>query len=107
MLFLVNLKQGYVNPDTILQTVRNLRLTLYPGGIPASLVEEAQQWDYPNSWAPSQWFIIEGLRLLDSNEVAVFLDFSLLYAGVCYGSDTSRDLAQHQLRWLECHWRYV
>lgn len=32
----------------------------YPGGIPASLKESGQQWDYPNAWPPLQHMLIEG-----------------------------------------------
>lgn len=33
-----------------------------PGGIPSSTVSSGEQWDYPNSWAPIMWIIIQGLR---------------------------------------------
>ena len=32
----------------------------YPGGIPTSLTESGQQWDFPNVWAPLQWFPVLG-----------------------------------------------
>lgn len=35
---------------------------LKPGGLVTSLVENGQQWDAPNGWAPLQWIAIEGLR---------------------------------------------
>ena len=28
-------------------------LTEYPAGIPTSLIHTGEQWDYPNSWAPT------------------------------------------------------
>lgn len=34
----------------------------YPGGIPTSLKESGQQWDYPNAWPPLQHMLIEGRR---------------------------------------------
>jgi alpha,alpha-trehalase len=35
---------------------------LKAGGLVTSLVENGQQWDAPNGWAPLQWIAIEGLR---------------------------------------------
>lgn len=34
----------------------------YPAGVPTSLVNTTQQWDFPNAWAPLQFWIIEALR---------------------------------------------
>ncbi|KAK8752669.1 hypothetical protein OTU49_006746 [Cherax quadricarinatus] len=33
----------------------------YPGGIPTSLLNSSQQWDFPNGWAPLQYLIVLGL----------------------------------------------
>lgn len=35
---------------------------LKPGGLVTTLVQNGQQWDEPNGWAPLQWVAIEGLR---------------------------------------------
>ena len=35
---------------------------LKPGGLVTTLVDNGQQWDAPNGWAPLQWIAIEGLR---------------------------------------------
>lgn len=35
---------------------------LMPGGVVSTLIDNGQQWDYPNGWAPLQWMTIEGLR---------------------------------------------
>jgi alpha,alpha-trehalase len=35
---------------------------LKTGGLMTTLVENGQQWDSPNGWAPLQWVAIEGLR---------------------------------------------
>ncbi|GLQ51933.1 alpha,alpha-trehalase TreF [Dyella flava] len=41
----------------------NLRTQLLSaGGIEATTVQTAQQWDRPNGWAPLQWLAIGGLR---------------------------------------------
>lgn len=33
----------------------------FAGGIPTSLINSGEQWDYPNAWPPLQAFIIQGL----------------------------------------------
>lgn len=35
---------------------------LKPGGVVTTLIENGQQWDSPNGWAPLQWITIQGLR---------------------------------------------
>jgi len=34
----------------------------YPAGVPTSFIPSEQQWDFPNGWAPLQYFIIYGLH---------------------------------------------
>ena len=43
---------------------------LKPGGVVSTLVDNGQQWDYPNGWAPLQWMTIEGLRNYEQHELA-------------------------------------
>jgi alpha,alpha-trehalase len=43
---------------------------LHDGGLIATLVDNGQQWDSPNGWAPLQWVAIEGLRAYGYNELA-------------------------------------
>lgn len=43
--------------EATLETLESLGVLDYPGGIPASLVAgSGEQWDFPNAWAPHQWF---------------------------------------------------
>jgi alpha,alpha-trehalase len=35
---------------------------LHAGGLMTTLIENGQQWDAPNGWAPLQWVAIQGLR---------------------------------------------
>lgn len=37
----------------------------YPGGVPTTLMNTGQQWDFPNAWPPLQFWLAEGLRNLD------------------------------------------
>nr|CAB3267232.1 trehalase-like [Phallusia mammillata] len=41
----------------------------YPGGIPTSLENSGEQWDFPNAWPPLVHMIIEGLATSDFPEL--------------------------------------
>lgn len=43
---------------------------LQPGGLVTTLVENGQQWDAPNGWAPLQWVAIQGLRNYGHDDLA-------------------------------------
>ncbi|CAB3406875.1 unnamed protein product [Caenorhabditis bovis] len=43
----------------------------FTGGVPSSLVNSGEQWDFPNSWAPNTWVLIEGLRNCGQEELAM------------------------------------
>ena len=43
---------------------------LKPGGVVTTLIENGQQWDSPNGWAPLQWVTIQGLRNYGYDELA-------------------------------------
>ncbi|XP_023817400.1 trehalase [Oryzias latipes] len=58
----------------------------FPNGVPTSLRESGQQWDYPNAWPPLQHMLIEGLSQLPSGEA----------------KQLALDLAQ---RWIRTNWR--
>uniref|UniRef100_A0A4W5L8X2 Trehalase n=1 Tax=Hucho hucho TaxID=62062 RepID=A0A4W5L8X2_9TELE len=57
----------------------------FPNGVPASLVDSGQQWDYPNAWPPLQHMLIQGLSNLPSHEAR----------------ELGYDLAQ---RWIRTNW---
>nr|XP_046245732.1 trehalase [Scatophagus argus] len=57
----------------------------FPNGVPTSLRDSGQQWDYPNAWPPLQHMLIDGLSKLPSED-AKKLAF---------------DLAQ---RWIKSNW---
>uniref|UniRef100_F1KU03 Trehalase n=1 Tax=Ascaris suum TaxID=6253 RepID=F1KU03_ASCSU len=47
----------------VLHTLQRRGLLQFPGGVPTSIKKgTAQQWDYPNGWAPINHMLIEGLR---------------------------------------------
>lgn len=43
---------------------------LKPGGLVTTLIENGQQWDSPNGWAPLQWVAIEGLKKYGFDDLA-------------------------------------
>lgn len=43
---------------------------LCKGGLTATLIDNGQQWDAPNGWAPLHWIAIEGLRNYGYDELA-------------------------------------
>uniref|UniRef100_A0AAZ3RTS1 Trehalase n=1 Tax=Oncorhynchus tshawytscha TaxID=74940 RepID=A0AAZ3RTS1_ONCTS len=57
----------------------------FPNGVPTSLVDSGQQWDYPNAWPPLQHILIQGLSSLPSQEAR----------------ELGFDLAQ---RWIRTNW---
>jgi len=43
------------------------KIFTFHSGVPASLVNTTQQWDFANGWAPLQYFVISGLNELAQN----------------------------------------
>ena len=43
---------------------------LKPGGLVTTTVNNGQQWDAPNGWAPLQWVAVEGLEHYKQNQLA-------------------------------------
>nr|BAH28889.1 trehalase [Polypedilum vanderplanki] len=52
----------------VLQYIDNLKLDDYPGGVPTTLMNSGEQWDWPNVWAPTQHILIVGLENLGVKE---------------------------------------
>lgn len=50
----------------VLAYIDRLQLDKYPGGVPNTLADTNEQWDYPNVWPPMQYILVEGLRTLGS-----------------------------------------
>lgn len=54
--------------DAVAKTLR--KTFLKPGGLVTTTIENGQQWDAPNGWAPLQWVAIQGLRNYGHEELA-------------------------------------
>lgn len=44
--------------------IKKTGLDLFPGGVPNTLLQSGEQWDYPNVWPPMQYILVEALRAL-------------------------------------------
>ncbi|XP_053546029.1 trehalase [Bombina bombina] len=69
----------YSNPglvDKVVSYLENSKALSYKNGIPTSLTNSGQQWDFPNAWPPLQHIVIEGLAISGSTR-AQDLAFSL------------------------------
>ncbi|XP_056400762.1 trehalase isoform X2 [Hyla sarda] len=59
----------YTDPDVVEKAVFYLETSgalSYPNGLPTSLENSSQQWDFPNAWPPLQHMVIEGLEKTQS-----------------------------------------
>ncbi|KAM6973025.1 trehalase [Aplochiton taeniatus] len=63
--------QCYSQPtmsDKAVEYLKESGALQFPNGVPTSLKESGQQWDYPNAWPPLQHMLIEGLSKLPSED---------------------------------------
>lgn len=59
--------------ESVLQYISDNKLDSYAGGVPTTLTESGEDWDYPNAWPQMQWLLIICLRNLNTtatNELA-------------------------------------
>lgn len=52
----------------VLNYINQTGIDLFPGGVPNTLTQSGEQWDYPNVWPPMQYLLVEGLRELGTTE---------------------------------------
>lgn len=50
--------------------INDTGIDLYPGGVPNTLMQSGEQWDYPNVWPPMQYILVEGLKALDDEKAS-------------------------------------
>ncbi|XP_054459287.1 trehalase isoform X1 [Anoplopoma fimbria] len=80
--------QCYSQPEMGEKAVQYLKKSgalQFPNGVPTSLRESGQQWDYPNAWPPLQHMLIDGLSKMPSEDA----------------KQLASDLAQ---RWIKTNW---
>ena len=49
----------------IVEYLNNSGALGFAGGLPTSLKQSGEQWDFPNAWAPTTWITIHGLMKCD------------------------------------------
>ena len=59
-MYSINNSLNVTRSKIVLEHLRSLGILQYPGGLPTSLNDSSQQWDFPNAWAPLQWFLVKG-----------------------------------------------
>lgn len=58
-----NIENRVMYAKRALNYIRTKNITSFLGGIPSSLDDTGEQWDFPNAWAPLQSMVIVGLYL--------------------------------------------
>lgn len=53
---------------SVLAYIEANKLDTFPGGVPNTLYQTGEQWDFPNVWAPMQYILVEGLNNLNTPE---------------------------------------
>ncbi|XP_017838591.1 trehalase isoform X2 [Drosophila busckii] len=53
---------------SVLNYIAKNKLDSFPGGVPNTLLQSGEQWDFPNVWAPMQYILVEGLDNLGTPE---------------------------------------
>lgn len=48
--------------DKVISYLEGTKVLTFPGGIPSSLEQTGEQWDFPNGWAPHVHWFIESLE---------------------------------------------
>lgn len=52
----------------ILNYINQTGVDQFPGGIPNTLVQSGEQWDFPNVWPPMQYLMIESMNALGNDK---------------------------------------
>lgn len=54
-------RENKTREELVLANMKRAKILDFPGGLPTSLNESGQQWDFPNGWPPLQHMLIIGL----------------------------------------------
>lgn len=73
------------------------RLWNYPGGIPISEIVSGQQWDFPNAWAPFQYYLVFALLKKSQSTQDGSLKNRLKHAAL--------EIAQRWIKSTFCGWK--
>eukprot|EP01119_Soliformovum_irregulare_P012430 TRINITY_DN3230_c0_g1_i2.p2 TRINITY_DN3230_c0_g1~~TRINITY_DN3230_c0_g1_i2.p2 ORF type:complete len:261 (-),score=78.71 TRINITY_DN3230_c0_g1_i2:134-916(-) len=87
----------------IAQLIDDLGPFVYDAGVPTSLINSTQQWDFPNAWSPHMWFLIEGLDALGdvtASQVAKKIASRWVSTNYCGWKNTGRMYEKFDVREL-------
>lgn len=76
----------------------NRQLWQNPGGIPISPLPSGQQWDFPNAWAPYQYYMMNTLRKLSQDPSGQIVRNSTHF-------QQALDIAQKWINTTYCGWK--
>lgn len=54
----------------MLKYIERNELDRYPGGVPNTLMNTGEQWDFPNVWAPMQYLMVYALENLETKKTS-------------------------------------
>lgn len=54
-------KETSINSGRAFETIKELGVLDFSGGLPTSLIESGEQWDFPNAWPPLQHIAVEAM----------------------------------------------
>lgn len=57
--------------NKVLGYINQTEIDDYPGGVPNTLYQSGEQWDFPNVWAPMQYILIFGLENLKDERASL------------------------------------
>ncbi|XP_030381998.1 trehalase isoform X2 [Scaptodrosophila lebanonensis] len=63
-----NISDSQKISTAVLKYIEENDLDTFPGGVPNTLIQTGEQWDYPNVWPPMQYILVEGLDNLGTPE---------------------------------------
>ncbi|KAJ8681749.1 hypothetical protein QAD02_017541, partial [Eretmocerus hayati] len=69
-----NLAKSYTYGARAVQYLKANRICDFAGGIPTSLNNSSQQWDFPNAWPPLQSIVVQGLRQTNNRDAQKFAE---------------------------------
>uniref|UniRef100_A0A8C5MGZ7 Trehalase n=1 Tax=Leptobrachium leishanense TaxID=445787 RepID=A0A8C5MGZ7_9ANUR len=61
---------GQEQVDKAVTYLENNKALTYKNGLPTSLKNSGEQWDFPNAWAPLQHMVIDGLQKCGSDKAS-------------------------------------
>ena len=62
-------RENLTREELVFTNMRRTNVLDFPGGLPTSLKESGEQWDFPNAWPPLQHMFIVALNMSNSEKL--------------------------------------